>query len=114
VVGRSRRPYDAVYSVTKWGGDQYYAKCGIVSCTLQHQCECCVPTPIWDNIDKVQGVQRQGLHVGEWMQKSIEAIPLKRVATSGDIAAAVSFLASEDADYITGQSLNVDGGIEMN
>ena len=40
--------------------------------------------------------------------------PLKRTATAEDIAAAVSFLCSTDADYITGQALNVDGGIEMN
>ena len=31
-----------------------------------------------------------------------------------DLAAAVSFLCSSNADYITGQTLNVDGGIEMN
>jgi NAD(P)-dependent dehydrogenase (short-subunit alcohol dehydrogenase family) len=30
------------------------------------------------------------------------------------MAAAICFLCSSDADYITGQTLNVDGGIEMN
>ena len=30
-----------------------------------------------------------------------------------DIAAAVAFLCSTDSDYITGQTLNVDGGMEM-
>jgi meso-butanediol dehydrogenase/(S,S)-butanediol dehydrogenase/diacetyl reductase len=69
---------------------------------------------MWDTIDQVQGVKRQGLQPGEWMRRSIESIPLKRAATTGDLAAAVSFLCSDDADYITGQALNVDGGIEMN
>lgn len=38
-------------------------------------------------------------------------IPLGRAATGADIAAAVSFLASADADYITGHVLAVDGGL---
>jgi NAD(P)-dependent dehydrogenase (short-subunit alcohol dehydrogenase family) len=37
-------------------------------------------------------------------------IPMRRLATTADIAAAVLFLASSDAAYITGQTLVVDGG----
>lgn len=118
VAGRSGRPYDAAYSATKWGvisitqsAASYLAPYNI---NVNAVCPGLVPTPMWDNIDKVQGQQRQGLKAGEWMQKSIDSIPLKRAATAEDIAAAVSFLCSEDADYITGQALNVDGGIEMN
>ncbi len=48
------------------------------------------------------------------IQKSIQdKIPLKRVGTPEEIAAAVAFLASADANYITGQVLCVDGGIVM-
>ena len=118
VAGRSGRPYDAAYSATKWGvisitqsAASYLAPYNI---NVNAVCPGLVPTPMWDNIDKVQGQQRQGMQPGEWMQKSIESIPLKRPAAPEDIAAAVSFLCSDDADYITGQSLNVDGGIEMN
>jgi len=118
VAGRSGRPYDAAYSATKWGvisitqsAATYLAPYNI---NVNAVCPGLVPTPMWDNIDKVQGQKRQGLQPGEWMQKSIEAIPLKRAATPEDIAAAVSFLCSGEADYITGQALNVDGGIEMN
>jgi len=41
-------------------------------------------------------------------------VPLKRAATAEDIAGAVAFFCSDDANYITGQALNVDGGFEMN
>jgi 2-hydroxycyclohexanecarboxyl-CoA dehydrogenase len=40
-------------------------------------------------------------------------LPLKRVGTPEDIAAACEFLCSEDAGYITGQQINVNGGIYM-
>jgi NAD(P)-dependent dehydrogenase (short-subunit alcohol dehydrogenase family) len=39
-------------------------------------------------------------------------IPLGRHGTGGDVAAIVSFLASNDAAYITGQTINVDGGYQ--
>ncbi len=40
-------------------------------------------------------------------------IPLKRMGTAGEIAKAVYFLAGEDNTYITGQVLNIDGGMLM-
>lgn len=41
------------------------------------------------------------------------SIPLGRVGQVDDVASAVSFLASSDTDYITGQVLHVDGGLAM-
>ena len=43
--------------------------------------------------------------------KALEAVPLKRFAKTQDIAKAVMFLASEDASYITGHILAVNGGL---
>ena len=40
------------------------------------------------------------------------SIPLGRHGTGDDIGAVVSFLASDDAAYITGQTINVDGGYQ--
>jgi 3-oxoacyl-[acyl-carrier protein] reductase len=41
----------------------------------------------------------------------VEAIPARRVGTPDEVAAAVRFLASEDAGYVTGTTLFVDGGM---
>ena len=46
---------------------------------------------------------------GDWASQ----IPLGRLGTTEDVAAAVSFLASDEASYITGQVLAVNGGMYM-
>jgi len=43
----------------------------------------------------------------------INEIPLSRLGKGEDVAELVSFLASDRADYITGQVINVDGGMAM-
>lgn len=49
----------------------------------------------------------------ELKEKFVESIPAGRVGTPQDVAGAVAFLASENASYIQGQVLAVDGGITM-
>jgi 3-oxoacyl-[acyl-carrier protein] reductase len=49
----------------------------------------------------------------EFKQNAIKTIPLGRVGSPEDIAGAVRFLASEEAGYITGHVLNVNGGLLM-
>lgn len=43
----------------------------------------------------------------------LERIPLKRLGSAQDVAKAVGFLAGEDAGYITGQVIAVNGGMYM-
>jgi 3-oxoacyl-[acyl-carrier protein] reductase len=49
----------------------------------------------------------------EFKQTAVKQIPLGRVGSPEDVAAAVAFLASEDASYVTGHVLNVNGGMLM-
>ncbi|MGH9555292.1 MAG: SDR family oxidoreductase, partial [Terriglobales bacterium] len=50
---------------------------------------------------------------GELKKKVLEMIPLGRAGSDQDVAHAVRFLASDEAAYITGQVLNVNGGMFM-
>ena len=43
----------------------------------------------------------------------VEAIPLARLGTAEDVADAVAFLASDQAAYVTGEVLKVNGGMYM-
>src|SRR6266567_1908726 len=49
----------------------------------------------------------------ELKQSALQAIPLRRIGTPEDVASCVAFLASEEAGYITGHVLNVNGGMLM-
>jgi len=49
----------------------------------------------------------------EFKESAVKTIPLGRVGSPEDVASAVRFLASDDASYITGHVLNVNGGLLM-
>jgi meso-butanediol dehydrogenase/(S,S)-butanediol dehydrogenase/diacetyl reductase len=52
-----------------------------------------------------------GLQKGEALAQFSEMIALGRVQTPEDVATFVSYLASRDSDYMTGQSVMIDGGV---
>jgi NAD(P)-dependent dehydrogenase (short-subunit alcohol dehydrogenase family) len=76
-------------------------------------CPSVIPTPMWDELDRVQ-TEAHGMPRGEWFNKRVARIPLRRAGTVEEIAAMAAFLCSSEADYITAQTFNVDGGSEMN
>lgn len=63
--------------------------------------------PGFIDTDMTRGVSQ------EQRDRLISTIPLQRLGRSEDVAAAVAFLASPDAKYITGQTLHVNGGLYM-
>ena len=60
-----------------------------------------------------QNAPRDGLTVAEWLERRAGDCPMKRMAEPWEIAGLCAFLASEDARYITGQAIEVDGGMVM-
>jgi len=101
------------------------SKAGVVSITrtaaqalardkITSNCICpgAVDTPMWRKIDR-EWSKAEGWEVGEACKRRTSLIPLGRPETAEDVAGVVSFLASRDADYMTGQAINADGGLVM-
>jgi meso-butanediol dehydrogenase / (S,S)-butanediol dehydrogenase / diacetyl reductase len=86
---------------------QEWAEHGI---TVNAYCPGIVGTAMWDLIDEKLGGY-MGLQKGEALKQFSELIALGRVETPDDVASFVSYLASRDSDYMTGQSVMIDGGI---
>ncbi len=72
-----------------------------------------VDTDMWVKIDREWGTLA-GKPPGEMKRTRVEAIPLGRIETPEDVANLYTFLASDEASYITGQTYNVCGGLQMN
>lgn len=72
-----------------------------------------IATDMWDYNDRVWGQMLGDYKPGELMREWVEGIPMKKAGAPEDVAGLVAFLASSDADYITGQTINVDGGLIM-
>jgi len=71
-----------------------------------------IATPMWKNVDALFA-RYENLPLGEKQKQVGEAVPLGYMGRPGDICGAAVFLASDDASYITAQTLNVDGGNVM-
>jgi NAD(P)-dependent dehydrogenase (short-subunit alcohol dehydrogenase family) len=56
--------------------------------------------------------ERTGKSAEQVFAEELAAVPMGRFGTGDDVAGLVAFLASEDAAYITGQTINVDGGLQ--
>jgi meso-butanediol dehydrogenase/(S,S)-butanediol dehydrogenase/diacetyl reductase len=112
------------------GGQAYMAhyaasKAGVVSITrtaaqvlaayrITSNCICpgVVDTPMWRKVD-AEWSEIEGWQTGEAWKRRTSLIPLGRPETAEDVAGLVSFLASRDSDYMTGQAVNIDGGLVM-
>lgn len=116
IAGRSGRADQAPYAA---------AKAGVISLTrsaaralaphritVNAVCPGVVDTGMTRRIHEVRA-RALGVTPDESLARMIARIPLGRMATPEDIAAAVAFLCSPQAAYITGQALNVCGGMEM-
>jgi meso-butanediol dehydrogenase / (S,S)-butanediol dehydrogenase / diacetyl reductase len=101
------------------------SKAGVVSITrtaaqvlaadkITSNCICpgVVDTPLWKKID-AEWAEIEGWEIGEAWKRRTSLIPLGRPEQPEDVAGVVSFLASRDSDYMTGQAIHIDGGLVM-
>ena len=68
-----------------------------------------IDTPMWDVVD-AQFAALEGKLIGQKKREVGEAVPLGHMGVPSEVADPCVFLASDDARYITAQTLNVDGG----
>lgn len=80
--------------------------------TVNAYCPGIVGTDMWELIDEKLG-SYLGTAKGEALAAYSQRIALGRVQTPEDVAGFVSYLAGPDSDYMTGQSVMIDGGIVM-
>ena len=110
--------YTPHYAASKFGVmglTQSLAKeVALENITVNAICPGIIETDMWAYNEKVWGEMLGDYKPGELMDSWVQNnVPMKRAGTGRDVAGLVAFLASEDATYITGQTINVDGGLIM-
>ena len=98
------------YRVANQGGSLVFSLGYSHQITVNAYCPGIVGTKMWELIDE-KLAERMGLQKGEAIAQFSELITLGRVQTPDDVAQFVSYLASADSDYMTGQSVMIDGGV---
>ncbi len=81
--------------------------------TVNAFCPGIIDTDMWAYNDAAWGKLLGEYAPGALMQEWIGNIPMGRAGSGEEVAALVSFLAGPDSAYITGQTINVDGGLIM-
>ncbi len=107
-AGRVGSSGESVYSACK-GGTVAFTKTlarELIRYNILVNCICPGPT----DTAFINGVARDNPKIVEALQR---AIPMRRLGKPEDLAPAVAFLASDEAGYITGQTLSVSGGLTM-
>jgi NAD(P)-dependent dehydrogenase (short-subunit alcohol dehydrogenase family) len=96
----------AAVALTKQMGLELSPHHILVNCV----CAGIVDTDMWDLIDR-ETARLQNRPLGSVKADAVAGIPVGRIEQPEDVANMVAFLASDDANYITAQTLNVCGGI---
>jgi 3-oxoacyl-[acyl-carrier protein] reductase/meso-butanediol dehydrogenase/(S,S)-butanediol dehydrogenase/diacetyl reductase len=115
-AGRMGVPQYGAYCATKWGIIGLTQMLAIEAAPHQVTVNCVAPGSVdTDMMDGTFGhmAARFGADAGVMKQAVLRTIALGRQGRPADIAAGAAFFASEDASWITGQTLNISGGTPM-
>lgn len=116
IAGRSGRADQAAYGAAKAGVISVTRSAALAlapyGITVNAVCPGVVDTAMTRRIHEVRA-QMAGISPEESLRRMIGRIPLGRIASPDDVAKAVAFFCSPRAEYVTGQALNVCGGMEM-
>jgi 2-hydroxycyclohexanecarboxyl-CoA dehydrogenase len=110
-AGRVGSSGEAVYSATK-GAVIAFSK-ALAREMARHRITVNVVCPGLTETPLLQSLRDQSPKMERILEAVTRATPLGRVATPEEIAGAVTFFASPEADFVTGQTLSVSGGLTM-
>lgn len=111
-AGKVGSSFEAVYSASKGGVIAFTKALAREGASYGVRVNAVAPGPT-DTALLLQMDRDMGERGTRLRDALTKAVPLKRVARPEEIAAAVSFLASDDASFVTGQALSVSGGLTM-
>jgi meso-butanediol dehydrogenase / (S,S)-butanediol dehydrogenase / diacetyl reductase len=74
-------------------------------------CPGIIDTALNEALDRRFGVEEQGFSPGEFLRQKVAGVPMGRIGLPEEVAELTAFLVGEGAAYITGQAINIDGGI---
>jgi len=116
IAGEKGRPLFLVYSASKAAVINITKSTALELAEYNIRVNAIAPgtidTPMWQRIaSKLSEIN--GCDIDTLRKSWIEKIPLKRLATPKDIALLVLYLCSDEARYITGQTININGGLYM-
>jgi NAD(P)-dependent dehydrogenase (short-subunit alcohol dehydrogenase family) len=117
MAGKVPSPTGLVYAVSKAAVISMTRSlaAGFAADGIRVNCVCpgFIDTDMWAQIDRELGVARLGKRPGELIKERVATVPIGRIGQPQDVANVVGFLCSSKGAYMTGQAINVTGGLVM-
>ena len=116
IAGKRGGPMMAAYCAAKHGviglTRSLALELGSFNITVNAVCPGFVETQLFEGLINMVGATRNLDRAGV-LKTFVQQVPMGRMETGDDVANVVAFLASEDGGYMTGQALNICGGVEV-